>query len=104
GGLTVLGTRTALAREDDDGFLVQVAVRRRLRGRNVADELGNDSRADAFVDEDLEVPRPHLGTLRGIDRDDALRLLRVEVVRHLLEPLDLPQRTGKDEHPEGLPG
>ena len=51
------------------------------------DELGDHLGAHRGVDQHLEVAFRHLLPFRGVERNDTFRMRRVEVVRHLVEPV-----------------
>src|SRR5579862_3799346 len=72
----ILRPETPLPGEYDDRFLVEVAMGRGLRLGNVPDELRDDLRADALIDEELEVAGPGRLALCLIDRDHSLAVLR----------------------------
>src|SRR6185437_3009174 len=90
--LAILGPHVTLAREDDDRLLVKMAVRGGLGAGDMAYELGDEPRADAFVDQELAVARSHRRALAGIDRDHALRMDGIEALRHGGRPLELSLR------------
>src|ERR1700722_16307838 len=100
--LAVLGPHAPLPRAHDDGSAVEMALRGGLVARNVADELRDDLRADALVDQHLEVARAHGGALLGIDRYHALTIAGIEVLRHRIRPGQLPERTGERKDPQHL--
>src|SRR6185295_16558196 len=80
-----------------------MAMRCRLGAGYVADELGDEVRADPLVHEHLEISWTHRGPLRRIHAHDTLLILRVEVAGHGIEPAEVTEGTGKNKHLEHLP-
>src|SRR5882757_9406729 len=79
-----------------------MAMRSRLGAGYVADELGDEVGADPLIHQHLEVSWTHRGALLRIHAYDTLFILRVEVIGHVVEPLDLAAVTGKHKHLEHL--
>src|SRR5580658_1352053 len=102
-GLGVLGPHHAVAVQEYQRLLIEMAVRLRLGERNVADELGDDRRAVLTGDQQLIVTLGHLLTLRRIDGCAAVRVSGIELGLHAFRPDEiLASGTVRDEYLEPL--